>query len=206
MKIVKFETIGCPNCRKLSAILNVANLVPDRDIIISEETKKAITQRVEELDDDYGGGPLVVGVAVHEKLLRISCATAVLCGSIKEGKLYVLPKHVQFANEMLRTTYDKPSMDYKGYINEYKKAQKNKKENNDFVRALCVTHPALKVLLSSNMVRGTQVREVLGIDSLEASKIVSDLLRRGLIRITGSGAYAPDKMLIDMAKQMEVTV
>ena len=56
------------------------------------------------------------------------------------------------------------------------------------------------------MFRGTQVREVLGIDSLEASKIVSDLLRRGLIRITGSGAYAPDKMLIDMAKQMEVTV
>ena len=37
MKIVKFETIGCPNCRKLSAILNVANLVPDRDVIISDE-------------------------------------------------------------------------------------------------------------------------------------------------------------------------
>ena len=37
MKIVKFETIGCPNCRKLSAILQVANLVPDRDVIISDE-------------------------------------------------------------------------------------------------------------------------------------------------------------------------
>ena len=199
------ETSNIP-VEQWKALVNFAWSVESDNIIISEETKKAIAQRVEELDDDYGGGPLVVGVAVHEKLLRISCATAVLCGSIKEGKLYVLPKHVQFASEMLRVTYDKPSMDYKGYINEYKKAQKNKKENNDFVRALCVTHPALKVLLSSNMFRGTQVREVLGIDSLEASKIVSDLLRRGLIRITGSGAYAPDKMLIDMAKQMEVTV
>ena len=37
MKIVKFETIGCPNCRKLSAILQVANLVPDRTVIISDE-------------------------------------------------------------------------------------------------------------------------------------------------------------------------
>ena len=37
MKIVKFETIGCPNCRKLSAILQVANLVPDITVIISDE-------------------------------------------------------------------------------------------------------------------------------------------------------------------------
>ena len=37
MEIIKFETIGCPNCRKLSAILNVANLVPDRTVIISDE-------------------------------------------------------------------------------------------------------------------------------------------------------------------------
>ena len=56
------------------------------------------------------------------------------------------------------------------------------------------------------MFRGSQVREVLGIDQLEASKIISELLKRGLIRITGSGAYSPDKMLIDMAKQMEVSV
>ena len=37
MKIVKFETIGCPNCRKLSAILQVANLEPDINVIISDE-------------------------------------------------------------------------------------------------------------------------------------------------------------------------
>lgn len=36
MKIVEFKTIGCPTCRKLSAILQVANLEPDREIFISE--------------------------------------------------------------------------------------------------------------------------------------------------------------------------
>ena len=97
-------------------------------------------------------------------------------------------------------------MDYKGYIQEYKKAQRRKTENNTFIRTLCVQNPALKILLSSNMFRGAQVREVLGIDSLEASKIISELLKRGLVRLSGSGAYVPDKMLIDIAKQMEVTL
>ena len=48
------------------------------------------------------------------------------------------------------------------------------------------------------------MKEVLGIDAIEASKIISDLLKRGLLKVTGSGAYAPDKLLIEIAKQMEV--
>lgn len=202
---------GLPETSKIpieqwKALVNFAWTVEADNVIIPQETKDEVLKSVDSLGADYGGGPLVVEVAVHEKILRISCAIAILCGSIKDGRLNVLPVHVQYAESMLRMTYDKPSMDYRGYIKEYKKAQRSKKENNDFVRTLCVQHPALKVLLSSNMFRGGQVREVLGIDQLEASKIISELLRRGLIRITGSGAYAPDKMLIDMAKQMEVNV
>lgn len=180
--------------------------VPAEHINISAKTKEAIEEAVHSLDKDFGGGPLIVGVAVHEKLLRLSCAIAVLCGSIAAPRLDVLPLHVKFAEEFLRETLSKATMDYGGYIREYKKAQRSKKENTDFIRGMCATYPALKVLLSSSTFRGAQVREVLGIDSLEASKIISELLRRGLIHITGSGAYSPDKTLIDISKQMEVTV
>lgn len=191
---------------KWKTLINFAWNVPAEDIIISQATKDAINKQCEILDESYGGGPLVVGVAVHEKVLRISCAIAVLCGSIKNNQLIVEPKHTEWATEMLQWTYDKPTMDYKGYIQEYKKAQRRKTENNAFIRTLCAQNPALKILLSSNMFRGAQVREVLGIDSLEASKIISELLKRGLVRLSGSGAYVPDKMLIDIAKQMEVTL
>ena len=191
---------------KWKSLVNFAWNIGSDNIVIGNETKEEINKQCDVLDDKYGGGPLVVGVAVHEKLLRISCAIAVLCGSIDCVRLVVQPKHVQWASEMLQWTYEKPTMDYAGYISEYKKAQKRKTENNDFIKTLCTQNPALKILLSSNLFRGSQVREVLGIDQLEASKIISELLKRGLIRITGSGAYAPDKMLIDMAKQMEVTL
>lgn len=191
---------------KWKALINFAWSVEAENVIISKETKEAIEETCKQLEKDYGGGPLVVGVAVHEKILRLSCAFAVLCGDIEEEKLQIRPKYVEYAYQMLHMVFDKPTMDYKGYIQEYKKAQRRKTENNDFIKVLCTQNPALKILLSSNLFRGSQVREVLGIDQLEASRIISDLLKRGLIRITGSGAYAPDKMLIDMAKQMEVSL
>lgn len=191
---------------KWKTLVNFAWNIDAENIIISDETRDEINHQCDVLDEKYGGGPLVVGVAVHEKLLRISCAIAVLCGSLDYVRLVVQPRHVVWAAEMLEWTYEKPTMDYAGYIAEYKKAQKRKTENNDFIRTLCTQNPALKILLSSNLFRGSQVREVLGVDQLEASKIISELLKRGLIRITGSGAYAPDKMLIDMAKQIEVTL
>lgn len=205
-KLKGIEGVSHVPVEKWKTLVNFSWNIESENIIIGQPTREEISKQCDILDEKYGGGPLVVGVAVHEKLLRISCAIAVLCGSIKNNQLIILPKHVQWAVEMLSITYEKPTMDYSGYIREYKKAQKRKTENNDFIKTLCTQNPALKILLSSNMFRGSQVREVLGIDQLEASKIISELLKRGLIRITGSGAYSPDKMLIDMAKQMEVSV
>ena len=178
--------------------------VPAENIIYSNVVAKAIAEAAKKLDSIYGGGPLVVGVAVHEKLIRLTCAIACLCGSIAGDKLILTEQHVKDAVEFLEMTYDKPSLDYKNYIQEYKRAQRQRAENTKFIRGLVELHPALKVLLSSNLFRGTQVREVLGVETSEASKIISELLRKGLLKVTGSGAYAPDKLLIEIAKQMEV--
>lgn len=193
-----------PPIDKWQNLVKFAWSVSSENIIYSDKVAQTVAEVAKELDNEYGGGPLVVGVAVHEKIIRISCAIAILCGSISAGKLTITEKHVEWAKEFLKMTYDKPSLDYKNYIAEYKKAQKQKAENTAYVRTVVSMYPALKVLLSSNVFRGTQVREVLGVDPQEASRIISDLLRRGLLRVTGSGAYAPDKLLIAIAKQMEV--
>lgn len=174
------------------------------DIVISKETQAEVTKVVKELSTKYDGGPLVVGVAVHEKLLRLSCAFATLCGSITGKRLIVQPQHVQFAREFLEDTLNKPTMDYKSYIEESKRAAREKAHNIDFVKGLVTQYPAIRVLLSAQRFKGSQVQEILGVDRTEASKIISELLTRGLMKIGYNGAYQSDKILIDIARQMEV--
>lgn len=174
------------------------------DIVISKETQAEVTKVVKGLSTKYDGGPLVVGVAVHEKLLRLSCAFATLCGSIIGKRLIVQPQHVQFAREFLEDTLNKPTMDYLSFIEESKRAAREKAHNIDFVKGLVTQYPAIRVLLSAQRFKGNQVQEILGVDRTEASKIISELLTRGLMKIGYNGAYQSDKILIDIARQMEV--
>lgn len=177
----------------------------DRDNInISNDTVTEIKVVASELSAQFEGGPLVVGVAVHEKLLRLSCAFAVICGSISSNQLNVLPKHVRFAQEFLESTLTKPTLDYKSFIEESKKAQRQKAKNIDFVKGLVSMYPAMKVLLSAQRFRGNQVSEILGIERSEASKIISELLTKGLLKISYNGTYQSDKILVDITRQMEV--
>lgn len=175
----------------------------NKDLItITPEATAKVASTSVQLEDLYGGGPLVIGVAVHEKLIRLSCAFAALRGSIMEDILVVTEKDVDYAAEFLVSTYAKKSFDYKTFVTEHRKALKRKQENTDFIKAQCILHPALRVLLASNVFRGGQVREVLGLDLTETSKLISALLQRGLLSITSSGAYQPDKMLINIVKEM----
>lgn len=177
----------------------------ERDnIVITKETQEEVTKVVKGLSAKYDGGPLVVGVAVHEKLLRLSCAFATLCGSIIGKRLIVQPRHVQFAREFLEETLNKPTLDYKSFIEESKRAAREKVHNIDFVKGLVTQYPAIRVLLSAQRFKGNQVQEILGVDRTEASKIISELLTRGLMKIGYNGAYQSDKILIDIARQMEV--
>lgn len=177
----------------------------DRDnIIISKSTAAEVEKVVKELAIAYDGGPLVVGVAVHEKLLRLSCAFATLCGSIKNGQLIVQPEHVRYAREFLEVTLTKPTLDYKSFIEESRRAQREKAKNVEFVKALVQQYPAIRILLSAQRFKGAQVQEILGVERSEASKIISELLTRGLMKIGYNGSYQSDKILIDIARQMEV--
>ena len=188
------------------ALFSLAWSLPADSIKISKEVKQAIKEVAKDLNDELGGGSLVVGVAVHEKLLRLSCAFAVACGAYdsEQCELLVDVKHVKFAKEFLEWTLNKPSMGYGDYIREFKRAQTKRMENMDFVRALVGVHPAMKALLTATSFKGYQFQEILGIERTESSKILSDLITRGLLRPGPGASYVPDRLLMEIAKQMEV--
>lgn len=192
------------NIETYKNLFSFAWTVNSNNIKISEETAMKVSEVAKELSKEYEGGPLIVGVAVHEKLLRLSCAFAVLSGSIKNDNLYVQPSHVVYAKDFLKYTLDKPTLDYKSFIEESKRAQRERTKSIDFVKGLVATYPAIKILLSAQRFRGSQVQEILGVDRTEASKIISELLTRGLMKISYNGTYQSDKILIDIARQMEV--
>ena len=185
-------------------LFNAAWGLPAEDIIFPQGFKAKVKEVSHRINDEYGGGPLIVGVAVHEKLLRICCAVAVLCGEIHEGKLYVAEKHLEWAYEFLKMTLEKESFAYADYIREFKRAQSKKTENVKFIRGLLSVHPALRILLSSSSFKGFQFQEILGIDRTDSAKIMSDLITRGLLRPISNATYVPDKLLMEIAKQMEV--
>ena len=193
-----------PNIDKYRELAAFAWAVEADSIKMTNEVIQQIKQEAIQLEKDYGGGPLIVGVAVHEKILRISAALAILCGSIKNEPrtVHVQAPHVRWAVQFLRSCLEKDTFDYSSYIREARKSTKEKEKNVTFIRAQVAIHDALPALLSSNQFRGVQVKEILGVSQDESSKLLSELLKRGLLKITASGAYAPNKMLIDIVKQI----
>lgn len=201
---VDSETI--PRIEPWIAMFNLAWNLPSDSIKISKEVKQKVREMSAQLNEELGGGPLVVGVAVHEKLLRLSCAFAVLCGAydLNTNSLVLEPRHVEFGKEFLVTTLNKESFGYGDYIREFKRAQKKRAENMTYIRGLIAMYPALKALLTAYSFKGHQFQEILGIDRTDSSKIMSDLITKGLLRPGAGASYVPDKLLMEIAKQMEV--
>lgn len=193
-----------PNIEAWRNLFSIAWQIPDSAIALPREFKSAVREMSAKLNEDLGGGPLIVGVAVHEKLLRLACAFAVLSGKYYDGVLKVQLQDLQYADEFLRAAMYKSTFGYGAYIAEFKRAQKKRSENTSFIRGLVTLHPALKTLLSSSGFKGFQFQEILGIERSESSKMLSDLITRGLLRPTTGATYVPDKMLMEVAKEMEV--
>lgn len=200
------EIEGGINAKPWQELFGLAWSISADSIKIPTEVKHQIREVAKVLNSELGGGPLVVGVAVHEKILRLSCAFAILCGAYDKlnDTLVLTEKHVSFAKEYLSWTLNKESLGYGDYIREFKRAQAKRAENMQFVKTLVAVHPAIKSLLTATSFKGYQFQEILGIERSESSKIMSDLITRGLLRPGSGASYVPDKLLMDIAKQMEV--
>ena len=76
------------------------------------------------------------------------------------------------------------------------------KANTDYATALCNQYPALAVLLNNSKFRGMQMMEVLGIDKDAVSKLLSQMLLKGLIKMTTGGLYSPSVSLINIIRSI----
>lgn len=197
---------GHVNYNTWRTLFSTAWGIPADDIKVSTEVKQAVRAAARELNEELGGGSLIVGVAVHEKILRLTCAFAVLCGAydVVNRKLILDVKHVQFAQQYLSWTLNKPSLGYGDYIREFKRARAKRNENMAFIRSLIAVHPAIKSLLTASSFKGYQFQEILGMDKTESSKVLSQLITKGLLRPGSGASYVPDRLLMEIAKQMEV--
>ena len=72
----------------------------------------------------------------------------------------------------------------------------------EYATALCSQYPALRVLLNNTRFRGTQMAEVLGIDRDEVSKLLSQMLLKGLIKMASGGTYVPSVSLINIIRKL----
>lgn len=195
------ESTTMPQVDQWKSLFTMAWNLPRDNVHFSSGFKKCMGETCKRLNADYSGGPLVIGVSVHEKMLRLSCAMAILCGDVYNGDLHVNEKHIAWADEWLRLTLEKPSLAYGAYVREKRRAEERKRENISFVKAQLELNPALRSLLTSASFKGYQVQEVLGIDRAASSKILSELLRRGLVKTGKGSAYVPDKLLLDVARE-----
>lgn len=192
-----------PNIEAWQQLIKFAWSVPPESIQYDDQFKEEVRNNAKELNDILGGGPLIVGVAVHEKLLRLSCAFAVLSGSIDSNYSLILrSQHLKYAVEFITRCLSKNTLGYTDYIHELRRAREARAKNVDFVKALITTHPAIRAILTAKTFRGFQFSEVLGIDKSDAAKILSELISRGLVKVMSQAVYKPDSLLVDIARQM----
>lgn len=193
-----------PNTDLWRGLVALAWSIDGAHIQYDSDFRDAVRSTAKTLTEKYGGGPLVVGVAVHEKLLRMSCAFAVLSGDIYEGTLQLNRRHLLFAVQFLASTLDKGTFAYGEYVRELQRARAKRESNVSFVRALVQTHPAIKAILTAKTFRGFQFQEVLGIERSDAAKMLSELIKKGLITVHAQGTYKTTGLLVEIARQMEV--
>ena len=160
-----------------------------------------------ELGRAFDGGTLIVPVAIHEKILRIGAAFAMLAGSFdREACMLKVEKiHLEWASQFIKLCLNKESFGYSDYLAETNKASISRREHGAYMKALVVAHPALKALLAGRSFKGFQFKEVLGLGATDSAKVLSELLIKGLVRAGSGATYYPDKVLISLVKELNKT-
>lgn len=155
------------------------------------------------LCEQFRGGTLLIKEAAYEKVLRVAAALSILTCSFDESKnLVITNKILNWAVQYLSYIFTRPSIDYKYYVTKVQEEEKLMKENTDYATMICSQYPALRVLLNNTKFRGTQMAEVLGLDRDAVSKLLSQMLLKGLIKMTTGGLYTPSVSLINIIRKL----
>lgn len=155
------------------------------------------------LCEAFRGGTLLIKEAAYEKVLRVSAALSILSGSFDDQmNLVITNKMIDWASQYLSYIFTRSSIDYNYYVKKIQEEERLMRENTDYATALCTQYPALRVLLNNSKFKGTQMAEVLGIDKDVVSKLLSQMLLKGLIRMSTGGLYSPSVSLINIIRSL----
>ena len=193
-----------PDLEEWRNLVSFAWQVQTSDMLMDKEFVAKVREASKLLNDEMGGGPLIVGVAVHEKLLRLAAAFAVLSGSIVGDQLQLQNVHIDYAVEFLKYILQKESMGYGDYVSDYQLKRKQREENVDYIKALVVTHPTITSILAAKNFKGLQFSEVLGMSKEDSAVILAELIKRRLIAVHSQATYKPEGVLVDIARQFRI--
>ncbi len=162
-----------------------------------------VHKKTKELCEVFHGGTLLIKEAAYEKVLRVAGALAMLsCSFDNDMNLLITNQLIDWSFDYLTYIFSRSSIDYKYYVKKVQEEEKLMIENTAFATALCTQYPALRVLLNNSKFRGTQMVEVLGIDKDAVSKLLSQMLLKGLIKMSTGGLYSPSVSLINIIRSL----
>lgn len=160
-------------------------------------------KRTKELCDEFRGGTLLIQEAAYEKVLRLAASLAMLsCSFDNEMNLIITNKLIDWAAQYLKYTFERSSIDYAYYVRKAQEEERQMLENTEYATSLVSQYPALRVLLNNTKFRGMQMIEVLGISKDECAKLLSQMLLKGLIRMSTGGLYSPTVSLINIIRSL----
>lgn len=198
---IKNEPLDLFTINKYRTLINKAWNIDVKDI--RQVDYKHLHEVTNSLCEKYNGGTLLIKEAAYEKVLRVAAALSILtCSFDDKGCLVISNKMLDWSAEYLTYLFNRPAIDYVYYVSKVQEEERLMKENMEYATGLCSQYPALKVLLNNTKFRGTQMAEVLGLDRDAVSKLLSQMLVKGLIKMTTGGLYTPSVSLINIIRKL----
>ena len=186
-------------CRNL--ILWAWSRAPE-DVVFADDVEELILRESVTLSDKYSASiPLVEPADMRLKLARMAVSCACRCFSCNdEGKVVVLPEHVQFVVDFLKRCYDSPYMAYDLYSDRAAK-ESVFSTNGEFERAVAELYKlpnwreAVDILSRlGNPFRMYEIQEQLGLDPWDAKEIIHFLSRYQMVKTLPAGFQKQAKL------------
>ena len=187
---------------KWRGIFAIAWAIGKEQIKIDDATANHVVRLARKIAAELSGGPLIMKEDAYEKILRLGCAFAVLCGSVVDGQLELEKRHVEFAHEFLHYCMTRPALMYVEFIGSLKQAMKNDAESKEFIKGMVGSCPQKRRALTLNEFTGGQFANVHGGTAEEAVELLNGLLKRGLVILQPDGSYRQAKSLENIARQI----
>lgn len=198
---IKSGTLSPSDIARYKNLINFAWNIPPENIILKDYNH--LYNITNELVEKYRGGTLLIKEAAYEKILRVAAALSILTGSVDSNKRLIISNELlDWSFDYLSYIFERPAIYYSYYVGKVQEEERLMNANRDYATSLCGAYPALKVLLNNARFKGSQMAEVLGIDRDEVSKLLSQMLLKGLIKMTSGGLYSPSASLLSIIRSM----